>query len=53
MLETLVIWKPLDNHIESEWKFKFSMKNYESAYWHGGNYSYLVATRPILTFTPC
>jgi hypothetical protein len=29
------------------------MKNYESACWHGGNSSYLVATRPISTFAPC
>ncbi len=52
MLQILVIWKPLDNHIEFEWKFKFLMKNYESVCWHGGNPSYLVATRPILTFAP-
>jgi hypothetical protein len=48
-----VIWKPLDNHIEFEWKFKFLMKYYESACWHGGNSSYLVATRPISIFAPC
>jgi hypothetical protein len=53
MLEILVIWKPQDNHIEFEWKFKFLMKNYESVCWHGGNSSYLVATRPISTFAPC
>ncbi len=53
MIEILVIWKPLDNHIEFECKFKFLMKNYENACWHGGNSSYLVATKPILTFAPC
>jgi fumarate reductase subunit D len=26
MLEILVIWKPLNNHIEFEWKFKFLVK---------------------------
>jgi hypothetical protein len=31
MLEILVIRKPLDNHIEFEWKFKLLMKIYESA----------------------
>jgi hypothetical protein len=30
MLEILIIWKPIDNHIEFEWKFKFLMENYES-----------------------
>jgi len=53
MLESLVIQKPLDNHIEFEWKFKFLMKNYENACWHGGNSSYLVATRQVLAFTQC
>jgi hypothetical protein len=53
MLEIWVIWKSLNNHIELEWKFKFLMKNYESACWHGGNSSYLVATRLISTFVPC
>ncbi len=53
MLEILIIWKPLDNHIEFEWKFKFLMKFYESACWHGGNSSYLVAIKPILTFAAC
>ncbi len=45
MVEILVMWKPLNNHIEFEWKFKFLMKNYASVCWHGGNYFYLVATR--------
>jgi hypothetical protein len=53
MLESLVIQKPLDNHIEFEWKFKFLMKNYENACWHGGNSFYLVATRQVLAFTQC
>jgi hypothetical protein len=53
MFEILIIWKPLDNHIEFEWKFKFLMKNYESACWHGGNSSYLVAIEPISTFATC
>jgi hypothetical protein len=47
MLEIPIIQKPIDNHIEFEWKFKFLMKNYECACWHGGNSSYLVATRLI------
>jgi hypothetical protein len=47
MFEIPVIRKPLNNHIEFEWKFKFLMKNYESACWHGGNSSYLVASRTI------
>jgi hypothetical protein len=29
------------------------MKNYESACWHGGNSSYLVATKQVSTFAPC
>jgi hypothetical protein len=29
MVEIPVIWKPLNNHMEFEWKFKFLMKNYE------------------------
>jgi hypothetical protein len=49
----LIKWKPLDNHIEFEWKFKFILKNYENACWHGGNSPYLVATRLISTFAPC
>ncbi len=53
MLEILMIGKLVDIHVEFEWKFKFLMKNYESACWHGGNSSYLVVTRPILTFAPC
>jgi hypothetical protein len=53
MLEIPIIQKPLDNHIEFEWKFKFLMKNYENVCWHGGNSSYLMATRLILTFAPC
>jgi hypothetical protein len=53
MVEIWGIWKPLDNHIELEWKFKFLTKDYESTCWHGGNSSYLVATRWILTFAPC
>jgi hypothetical protein len=48
MFEIPVIRKPLNNHIEFEWKFKFLMKNYESACWHGGNSFYLVATRWVL-----
>jgi hypothetical protein len=43
-----IVQKPLDNHIEFEWKFKILMKNYESAFWHGGNSSDLVATRWVL-----
>jgi hypothetical protein len=53
MFEMLIKWKPLDNHIEFEWKFKFILKNYENACWHGGNSPYLVATKPISTFAPC
>jgi hypothetical protein len=52
MLESLVIWKPLYNHIEFEWKFKLLMKFFESVCWHDGISSYLVATRPISTFAP-
>jgi hypothetical protein len=48
MVEILVIQKPLNNHIKFEWKFKFLIKNYESACWHGGNSSYLVAIRWVL-----
>jgi hypothetical protein len=29
MLQILVIWRLLDDHIEFEWKFKFLMKNYD------------------------
>jgi hypothetical protein len=53
MLEILIILKPLNNHFEFEWKFKFLMKNYESACWHGGNSSYLVATKQVSTIAPC
>jgi hypothetical protein len=53
MLEIPIIWKPLNNHIEFEWKCKFLMKNYESVCWHGGNPSYLVAIRQVSTFAPC
>jgi hypothetical protein len=53
MLEILMIGKLVDIHVEFEWKFKFLMKNYESACWHGGDSSYLVATKPISTFAPC
>jgi hypothetical protein len=48
MLESLDIQKPLDNHIEFEWKFKFLMKIYENACWHGGNSFYMVATKWVL-----
>jgi len=30
MLEIPIIRKPIDNHIEFEWKFKFLMKSYEN-----------------------
>jgi len=53
MLEIPVIQKPLDNHIEFEWEFKFLIRNYENACWRGGNSSYLVAIKPISTLTPC
>jgi hypothetical protein len=53
MVEILVIQKPLDKDIEFEWTFKFLIKNYESTCWHGGNSSYLVATRHVSTFAPC
>jgi hypothetical protein len=53
MFEILVKWKPLDNHIEFKWKFKFLMKFYENVCWYGGNSSYLVAIKPISTFAPC
>jgi hypothetical protein len=53
MLEFPIIQKPLNNHIEFEWKLKFLMKIYESVFWHGGNSSYLVATRWVSTFAPC
>jgi hypothetical protein len=50
MVEIPIIRKPLDNHIEFEWKLKFLMKIYESGCWHGGNSSYLVATKWVLAF---
>jgi hypothetical protein len=53
MLKIPIIWKPIDNHIKFEWKFKFLMKNHESACWHCGNSSYLMATKLISTFAPC
>jgi len=31
----------------------FLMKDYENTCWHGGNSSYLVATKWILTFATC
>jgi hypothetical protein len=53
MLEIPIIRKPLNNHIEFEWKFNFFMKIYENACWHGGNSSYLVATKSISIFAQC
>jgi len=50
MFQILGIQRLLDNHIEFEWKFKFLMKNYENVCWHGGNSSYLVATRWVNVF---
>jgi hypothetical protein len=44
MVEIPILQKPLNNHIEFEWKFKFLRKIYENACWHGGNSSYLEAT---------
>jgi hypothetical protein len=51
MVEILAIQKSLHNHIEFKWKFKILMKIYESACWHGGNSSYLVATIWVLFFS--
>jgi hypothetical protein len=47
------IWKPLDNHSKFEWKFIFLMKNYEITCCHGGNSSYSMPTKQVLTFAPC
>ncbi len=53
MLEIPIIWKPVDNHIEFEWKFKFLMKIMKVCVDNSCNSSYLVAIRPISTFAPC